>query len=219
MIKYLGNLSGLNILLLIAVVFDQRYKMEYVNWSINQIFYPSKATNLKEKVEFCLKSLFEEYNGPNGGSLSGSQKTSFNEDGNDDPYSWNQFLQSTGCKSNAKSELDKYLEESVETSSDLDVLNWWKLNSNRFPILANIAREMLAIPVSAVATEYVFNVGGRVLDPYRSSLTPKMLEAHVCLQNWLKGTPFSLFSNEDFEELLKIEQDMVSQQDAAHSAS
>lgn len=75
MIKYLGNLSGLNILLLIAVVFDQRYKMEYVNWSINQIFYPSKATNLKEKVEFCLKSLFEEYNGPNGGSPSGSQKT------------------------------------------------------------------------------------------------------------------------------------------------
>lgn len=36
--KYLENLSGLNMLLLIAVVFDPRYKMEYANWSINQSF-------------------------------------------------------------------------------------------------------------------------------------------------------------------------------------
>ena len=100
------------------------------------------------------------------------------------------------------------MEKSIETSSDLDVLNWWKFNSNRFPILANIAREVLAILVSAVATEHVINIGRRVLHSYHSSLTPKMLEAHVCLQNWLKGAPSSLFSNEDFE-VLKIEQGKI----------
>lgn len=60
-----------------------------------------------------------------------------------------------------------------------------------YPILSQIARDELAMPVSTVASESV--TGGRILDPFRSSLSPAMVERIVCTQNWLLSTvPISL---------------------------
>ncbi|KAH9716963.1 BED-type domain-containing protein [Citrus sinensis] len=51
-------------------------------------------------------------------------------------------------------------------------------------------RDVLAISVSTVASESAFSTGGRILDQYRSSLTPDMVEALVLLQNWLRTSLF-----------------------------
>lgn len=60
-----------------------------------------------------------------------------------------------------KSELDVYLADERERKSEgFDILLWWKTNSTRFPILS-------------VALEAAFSTGGRILDAYRSSLSPK----------------------------------------------
>ncbi|PON44443.1 Ribonuclease H-like domain containing protein [Parasponia andersonii] len=48
----------------------------------------------------------------------------------------------------------------------LDVLAFWKSNQFRYPELAAMARDILSIPVSTVASEASFSVGGRVLDQY-----------------------------------------------------
>jgi hypothetical protein len=87
-----------------------------------------------------------------------------------------------------KSEIDQYLMEDVEKPNvNFDILNWWKVNSSKFPVLAKIARIVLAIPITTVASESAFSTGGRVLDPFRSSLAPKTVEALVCAQNWLRS--------------------------------
>uniref|UniRef100_A0A3Q7GKG6 HAT C-terminal dimerisation domain-containing protein n=1 Tax=Solanum lycopersicum TaxID=4081 RepID=A0A3Q7GKG6_SOLLC len=86
-----------------------------------------------------------------------------------------------------KSELDKYLLEAQEPESeDFDILSWWKVNSPRFPVLSQLARDVLAIPMSSVASECAFSTGDRILDPFRSSLTPKCVQCLICVQHWLR---------------------------------
>ena len=85
-----------------------------------------------------------------------------------------------------KSELDAYLEEACEEDGDdFDVLAWWKRHAEKFPILASMARDFLAIPLSTVASESAFSCGGRILGDTRSSLNPDTLQALVCAKDWL----------------------------------
>ncbi|KAL6275833.1 hypothetical protein ACE6H2_019434 [Prunus campanulata] len=57
--------------------------------------------------------------------------------------------------------------------------------------LTLIAKDVLAIPVSTVASESCFSTGGRVVNSFRASLTPTIVEALICAQNWLKSDDIS----------------------------
>ena len=88
----------------------------------------------------------------------------------------------------------------------LMLLLWWKVNSTRFPILSEMARDVLSIPVSSVASECGFSTGGRILDSFRSSLTPKLVQALVCLQDWLRSEPQPISIEEDLDFLEQLEE-------------
>ncbi|XP_075105694.1 uncharacterized protein LOC107777043 [Nicotiana tabacum] len=111
----------------------------------------------------------------------------------------------------SKTELDKYLGEDVEEDHEkFNILGWWKLNSPRFPTLAEMARDVLAIPISSVASESAFSTGGRILDPFRSSLTPRLVQALVCVQDWLRNestTPIKI--EEDLDNLEQLEAEFM----------
>ena len=102
-------------------------------------------------------------------------------------------------------EIDRYLaDESVNPlTPSFDTLFWWKQNAIKYNVLSLIARDVLAVPISTVASESAFSTGGRILDPYRSSLNPKTVNMLVCTQNWLKSTNEGLveqfFSDEEDE--------------------
>lgn len=86
----------------------------------------------------------------------------------------------------SKSELERYWLESKEDSKlhgdKFDVLALGKVNSPRYPILSQMARDILAIPVSIVASKSAFSTGGRIIDPYQTSNSPKVAEALICAQ-------------------------------------
>ena len=87
-----------------------------------------------------------------------------------------------------KSELDLYLEEPLtDRKQELDILMWWKSLMYRSPALVKLARDVLSIPIISVALESAFSVGGRILKPPRSSLTPASVEALICTRNWIFG--------------------------------
>ena len=71
------------------------------------------------------------------------------------------------------------LEPRIKREENFDILDWWKGNSSRYKVLSKVARDLLAIPVSTVASESAFNTSGRVIDPFRSMLAPTTVEALV----------------------------------------
>ncbi|CAN1125872.1 Zinc finger BED domain-containing protein RICESLEEPER 1, partial [Linum perenne] len=59
-------------------------------------------------------------------------------------------------------ELHHYLAEALipRTSVDFDVLMWWKLNGAKYPTLQQMARDLLAIPITSVHyKKTAFSVG------------------------------------------------------------
>ena len=70
---------------------------------------------------------------------------------------------------------------------------------------------MLAIPISTVASESAFSTDGRVLDPFRSSLTPRIVQCLICTTNWLwaiMATQKKTSVEADLDELEKLDIDM-----------
>lgn len=71
---------------------------------------------------------------------------------------------------------------------------------------------MCAVAASTVTSEYAFSLGKRILDPFRSSLTPKMVEALICMSDLLRAGGFSFYKEptkaelEPYDELEKLNQ-------------
>ncbi|KAA0062757.1 zinc finger BED domain-containing protein RICESLEEPER 2-like isoform X3 [Cucumis melo var. makuwa] len=78
----------------------------------------------------------------------------------------------------------------------LKTFSEWKVNSSRFKIISQVARNIYSIPISTVPSESVFSTGGRVLDSFRSSLTPQMAKALICAQNWIQSKPLDDMTEE-----------------------
>ena len=54
-----------------------------------------------------------------------------------------------------KNQLDIYLDEptlNADITESMDVLEWWKSNSQRFSDLSIMARDLLSIPITTVAS-------------------------------------------------------------------
>ena len=124
-----------------------------------------------------------------GASLSRDSRTSVGNDSLSDrikSYN-NRFKQHLADKDSVenKSDLDRYLLESFEDPDveDFDILMWWKMNSSRYRVLSQIARDVLVILVSTVASEFAFSTGGRVPDSFHSSLSPNTIETLIYTQN------------------------------------
>ena len=100
-------------------------------------------------------------------------------------------------------EVDKYLNDPFESpnNDDFNLLEWWKANSGRYPILSKITRDVFALPSSTVASKNAFSLSGRVVDPFRASLTPKMVEALVRCNDWLRSEEFKLYKEPTEEEV------------------
>ncbi|GKA98509.1 reverse transcriptase domain-containing protein [Tanacetum coccineum] len=104
-----------------------------------------------------------------------------------------------------ETELDRYLREpkiELRKGQSLDILQWWKVNGPRFPIVSKMARDILAIQISTVASEAAFSTGGRVLDPYRTRLSTTIVEALICTQDWVRKSRTQI-NWDDVEDLIK----------------
>ncbi|KAH9780517.1 BED-type domain-containing protein [Citrus sinensis] len=189
--KYWDEIHGV---MAVAVVLDPRYKMVLVDYFFPQIYGSDASTHI-DRIRTLCSDLYSEYKkksvvGSNLAEGFGESSVVCNSNSSSvvmgmwDVQKFNAF-KSQHIRKRVKSELDTYLEEEDKTTPDFDILMWWKVNRSRYPILSEIARDLLAVPVSTVASESAFSAGGRCLSPHRSRLHPSTVEALMCTQNWI----------------------------------
>ena len=214
--KYWGKVENTNPLIYIGIVLDPRFKLEYVNFLCDENYEPAIATILKKKIVDTLHRLYFFYAQgvqeipQSFDDVGVHERPSLSRKSSNDMgmlrahtlkrvQQWKRLKMAQECP-DKKTDLEKYLShDTVDIcENDFNILSWWKDNSAKYGVLSLMARDVLAIPISTVASESCFSTGGRVLDVFRSSLSPKMIEALICCQNWLN--PNDVNVEEVFDE-------------------
>lgn len=199
--KFKKYWKSYSIILSIAMVLDPRYKLNFVKFCFSKL--NSDTADQKVKViEDNLQLLFKEYLIP---STTTSLSSSLPEEHacssrNEMTYAFEEFdmFQSQLESSTGKTQLDLYLEEANldrKTNPNLDVLGFWKDNKLRYPELSLMARDVLSVPITTVASESAFSTVGRVIGKFRSSILPTNAEAKLCTKEDHDG--FGSDSDED----------------------
>ncbi|CAA0819781.1 Unknown protein [Striga hermonthica] len=230
--KYFDTIDDVNKLLLVALVLDPRYKLRYFSRVLqNMLQHDSDYVKRKtEELKDLIVTLTDLYASMNGGQSSNTKRVLGDSEAGQKEGSircpsmkvtgrrammmedWQKDLEDGNAIVIAY-EVDRYLLDPIEKpKGDWDILNWWKLNGVKYPNLQALAKDVLAIQVSTVASEASFSTGKRVIDPHRSSLTPRSVEALICLQQWLKSDSISSLAYtptpEEIEWLEKTEQEL-----------
>ncbi|XP_031280054.1 zinc finger BED domain-containing protein RICESLEEPER 2-like [Pistacia vera] len=198
--KYWGEC---NLLMGVVAILDPRLKMRVIQWAFPKMYPEPEARANIDVVRDALYEVYREYVDTSKALTAARVSASIGDgvqvvgEGSgaavetaDDWDDFSQFLDVVETVEPTKSELDCYLGEGchkcVGDLTTFDALTWWKANSTKFPILSTMARDILAIPITMVASESAFSADSRVIDTYRSSLTPNTVEMLLCGCDWSK---------------------------------
>jgi hypothetical protein len=140
----------------VPLVVDPRYKLDYIK-SIFRRAFGTEGTSKVSRVRRNINKLYAdyvEYDGGINGEGSESDGDSSGDGSSDD----------TGSYLDARNELDLYLNDPrVEATQDFDILNWWKDNNSKYPTVARMARDALAMPTcSKLSSEQMAHVSSIV---------------------------------------------------------
>ena len=187
--KYWGEIP---LIYYIGLIVDPRLKFDAldewlpVTYNEDQI----KIEEIKNEVNLLLYILYNIYKEKYGNNISLIKSSSTISSSSFYKSSLEMFKsrkKATTSSPNNTTDIDRYL--SVETipfedNEDFDILEWWKKQQIKYPVLSIIARDVLTVPVSTVASEAAFSAGGRVVSKKRCNLSPQAIEAVVCLKYW-----------------------------------
>ena len=198
--KWLNCYKNIPSLYLVAIIFYPKFKLEGLKSGLQTYYEFLRIENeinigtIIDGVQKDLIDLFNDYisryNLQSVGQYNSDHVPSSLSIGD----RW-LLLRNKKHKSNTTNnpELDNYLTVNFEFSAksivgkNFQVLNWWYRHQNIYHVLAIIAKEVLAAPVSTVVVEQAFSLGGNILEVRGSSLHPSTLEATTCVDNWTRA--------------------------------
>lgn len=157
-----------SIILLIATTLDPSMKADFVKF----YFMTVESAQVEEKMRELMRYLnqyyleYERIVRNSGGPVFTSHEEEVLSQGNSSSSSglrgkrrvelaFAQFSSQNSRTRSERTELDIYLDDPrvvVRAGENFNVLAWWKKNADAYPILALMARDFLAIPVSTVSS-------------------------------------------------------------------
>jgi hypothetical protein len=149
--KYWGDLDNndkVNLMMFVAVALDPQTKLKSLEYWFKDVLGIKKCEEMMTKLRSCIDKLYDHYNVgqsssqvQHGSELSQGSSIKIEESESANLYFTNKFHKYLSSKSDMESKLefDRYLMEDVEkANANFDILNWWNVNSTKFPILAKI---------------------------------------------------------------------------------
>ncbi|CAA7050259.1 unnamed protein product [Microthlaspi erraticum] len=182
--KYWGDMENMNVMIFVACVMDPRYKLKNVSFIIRESYGSGRnsiAGALIAKVRFVLDQMYKHYEAKTWNSppvrtnqAKGPNPTTETGEDTENTYDLDSLIdihEESEENSGDQTELESYLSDPCVPRSDPDfnILHWWKRSASRYKTLSLMARDLMAIPVSTVASESAFSTSGRLIDAFRSS--------------------------------------------------
>lgn len=93
-----------------------------------------------------------------------------------------------------RNEINDFIRSTSIGDRKTSPLSWWKTNSARFPNIAAIVSNFLAIPSSSVAIESAFYTSGMVVAPSCARLSDFSIESCMPVKPWIKLLGWTYFS-------------------------
>ncbi|KAL2932807.1 putative AC transposase [Bienertia sinuspersici] len=206
--------SDHSMVLSFALILDPRFKMTYLTDLYSMLYVPTAVEQKISEVHATFVALYECYMKT---CKSAPVVHSVSDPTPPRPFKMMKLQQipRTSTSRTARGDVDSYLGLSHVVDYDgFDVLDYWKSQSTSYPALALMARDILAIPITSVASESAFSVGGRILNKLRSVLLPKNVEILMTTRNWL----FGFETEENDEEILSIVAEETADDDMQEAA-
>ena len=185
--KFAKYWDDIHLLLAVATVLDPRFKLALVEFYAAKFGSPNTDL-VGERVKSVVSELVLEYQRKSAHNIGSSTNLVPNSSAMDMDFDLFVSQRKKSRPSLVTTELEHYLAEELHPRTpDFDLLGWWKIGGVKYPTLQCIARDLLAVPVTSVASESAFSSGGRLLDPHRSRLQPSTVEAMMCCRSWLQN--------------------------------
>ncbi|CAO2189975.1 unnamed protein product [Urochloa humidicola] len=143
----------------IPLILDPRYKIVYIEFIFQRAF-GSEAEKYVSEVRTKTKELYTTYIEDDDEDSDGSSIEEMAADITDPlEQAWDEQCcshdktRNVDSHAEGKVELDFYLEDRLAPRTNgFDILNWWKRNSRKYPTVARMARDALAMPTCSKLT-------------------------------------------------------------------
>ncbi|KAJ4723577.1 Zinc finger BED domain-containing protein [Melia azedarach] len=159
--------SNSKLVLAAAVILDPRFKIDIVERWYREI-YGSAADGYLKSIMDDVINIYSKY-------VNASYK----------------MLDEMGrpCTSQPNSELYIYLEEpKVPSIEEFDILGWWNSKATIFPLLAKMARDILAVPISPTAMSDPPLKSSEIENIiFCTGLDDDIKPALICTKSWLES--------------------------------
>ena len=138
----------------VPLTLDPRYKLRYIEFSFERAF-GSEATKYITEVNNKINKVYADYIKQYGTTTDadhsdGANATLATTSVHPLEQAWkerrrSQEVMAAQVNPETQTELDRYLQDPL-APEDFDILKWWKENSGRYPMVAQMARDALAMP-------------------------------------------------------------------------
>ncbi|XP_020097626.1 uncharacterized protein LOC109716528 isoform X2 [Ananas comosus] len=180
-----------------AAVLDPRIKRDLI----------PEALNSEKHLEEASSHFLRDYSSTEYASMSNGFATQDSTTENSDIVSFAEEIARKRRRvstTNSSDELSQYLAEPPAPIAT-DVLDWWKVNSTRYPRLSVMARDYLAIQGTSVEPDELFTGKGDSINKQKYCLPFSSMQAALCINSWIQsGYRFKFRSTEiDFDKLVE----------------